>query len=84
MPRVAINRKKYIVQDFYEWMEGRRAAKNLNQSDIGQMIGVNQQSVSRKMRTCKKGKPGFTQGELLILFKELEATDEDIIRLMKL
>lgn len=84
MPRIPLNRKKYILQDFYEWVEGRRAAKNLNQTDIGQMIGVNQQSVSRKMLICKKGKPGFTQGELLILFKELEATDEDILRLMKL
>ena len=84
MPRVSINRKKYIVQTFYEWLEGKRAAKSLKQSDIGKMLGVNQQSVSRKMLGCKNGKPSFSQEELLIIFNELEATDEDILRLMKL
>ena len=83
MLKVSINWKKYLVQDFYEWMKGRMSSKNLRQDDVGKMIGVNQQSVSRKMLACKNGKPNFTQEELLILFKELEATDEEILRLMK-
>ena len=79
MPKVSINWKKYLVQDFYEWMKGRMSSKNLRQDDVGKMIGVNQQSVSRKMLACKNGKPNFTQEEQ----SSSIATDEEILRLMK-
>lgn len=84
MPRVAINKKKYMIVDLSRWIVGKMHEKGLNQTDVGKILGINQQSVSRRLSECKRGKDKFTQGELIVLFKEFEATDEEILRLIKM
>ena len=85
MPRVAINRKIYMLRDIAEWIEGRMSTKHLRQEDVAQWIGINQQSMSRRLKQAKEGKENaFSVGERITLFKNLDATDEEILRLTKM
>lgn len=84
MPRVAVNKQKYMIKDLSKWIVGQMHEKGLNQEEVGQILGINQQSMSRRLLKSKKGADVFKQGELILLFKELEATDEEILRLLKM
>ena len=52
---------------------------NLTQADLAKIFGISQPAFSNRM---KKGH--FSYGDMLTLLKELHATDEEILRLMKL
>lgn len=79
MPRVAINRKKYMVTDLIKWIVGQMHVMNIKQEEMGEVIGVNQSGFSKRL-----GKGKFTYVELISILKHLKATDEEILRLMKL
>lgn len=84
MPRITAKKKQYMITDLSRWIVGKMKEKKLRQEDIAGFLGINQQSVSARICKGMKGKDVFSQGELITLFKELEATDEDILRLLKL
>ena len=79
-----IKKRDYLITDFARWLVGKMREKRLYQADIGEILGVSQQSVSRRVSEGIEEKDVFRQGEMITLFKELEATDEEILRLMKL
>lgn len=79
MPRVAIKKKEYMISDLSQWIVGRMYAMKIKQEEMGEVIGVNQSGFSKRL---SKGK--FTYAELISILKHLQATDEEILRLMKL
>ena len=79
MPRVAIKKKEYMISDLSQWIVGRMYARKIKQEEMGEVIGVNQSGFSKRL---SKGK--FTYAELISILKHLQATDEEILRLMKL
>lgn len=79
MPRVAIKKKDYMISDLSEWIAGRMYAMKIRQQDMAELIGITQSAFCQRL---KKGL--FTYGELLSILKRLKATDEEILRLMKL
>lgn len=80
MPRVLplsnIERKK---EEFRKWIKGKRSAEDVTQEMLGKKIGITQQAVGKKMITSQ-----YTYTDLLILFKTVNATDEEILKMMKL
>lgn len=81
MPRVAINKKKYMIADLPGWISGRMHREKKKQSEIARTIGISQPAMSNRLNS---NEDIFTYGDLLTLFKELNATDEEILKLMKL
>lgn len=79
MPRVAINKKKYLKTDLREWISGRMKTLGFNQNDMGELLGISQQAFG-----CRLRKSNFSNDHLYALFEKLQATDEEILRLMKL
>ncbi len=79
MPRVTINKKKYLQTDLREWIKGRMDTLGLKQRHMGELLNITSQAFGCR---CRKGK--FDNTQLYIIFKELKATDEEILRLMKL
>ena len=79
MPRVAIKKKEYKISDLSQWIAGRMYAMKIRQKDMAEIIGGTQSGFSKKLESGF-----FTYGELLSILKKLEATDEEILRLMKL
>lgn len=79
MPRVAINKKKYLQTDLREWMKGRMDTLGKNQAYMGEKLSMSQQSFGKRLRNGN-----FNNVQLYVIFKELEAMDEKILQLMKL
>ena len=91
MPRVALSaeqKKVYKVKDLAGWIYGKMHSKGLKQEDLAKELHITQSAFSARLnpKTYEKNKRAdpFKYGELLILFKILEATDEEILRLMRL
>lgn len=84
MPRVAINKKKYMLQDLYVWINGKMLLKDVNQTRLGEMLGISQQAAGARLSGLKAGRDTLKHNDLAIIFKEFEATDEEILRFMKL
>lgn len=79
MPRVAIKKKDYMVTDLSKWIVGKMYELDLTQSDLAEMIGISQPAFCQRL---KKGM--FSYIELLTLLKRLSATDEEILKMMKI
>lgn len=79
MPRVAIKKKDYMISDLSEWIAGKMYATKVRQRDMADLLGITQPAFCNKLKISY-----FTYGELLSILKKLEATDEEILRLMKL
>lgn len=84
MPRVSINKKKYMLRDLYVWINGKMLLKDINQTRLGEMLGISQQAASIRLSGLKKGMDTLKHNDLAIIFKEFEATDEEILKFMKL
>lgn len=79
MPRVSINRKRYMANDFSEWIIGRMHSLNMKQKDLGQSLGISQQAVCQMLKSGR-----FEYQQIITIIKVLHATDEEILRFMKL
>ena len=81
MPRIAMNKKKYMIADLPGWIAGRMHKKKMKQVELAKEIGITQPAFSIRL---SNEADSFTYGDLLTLFKELDATDEEILKLMRL
>lgn len=79
MPRVAAYRKKYLNADLREWIVGRMNSCKKTHLSMGELLGISQPAFSRRLKNSN-----FEYAQLLEIFKELNATDEEILKLMKL
>lgn len=79
MPRVAIKKKEYMVSDLSKWMVGKMYETGVNQSDLAQLIGISQPAFSARL---KRG--SFSYSDMLTILKRLNASDKEIIKLMRL
>lgn len=79
MPRVAIKKKDYMISDLSKWIVGKMYAMKVRQRDMAELLEITQPAFCKKLKGSY-----FTYGELLSVLKKLEATDEEILRLMKL
>ena len=91
MPRVAIKKKEYKVLDLKGWIEGQMKIHGLNQTDIGNALGLSQPQISHMLRVPKKENDRtlnkmdvFTYGDLLTLFDLFDTPDDEKIRLLTL
>lgn len=79
MPRVAIKRKEYKINDLSKWIVGQMYAKGLTQLAVAESIGISQPAFCKRLKTAS-----FTYEQLLMIFEKLGASDEEIVRMMKL
>lgn len=88
MPRVAIKKKDYMIKDLAGWIDGRMHSLGLSQEDVARELGITQAALSARLNPKRYesgiAKDPFSYGNLLTLFKLLEATDEEKQRLLTL
>lgn len=91
MPKVAIGeeqKREYKVRDLAGWIDGRMHIMGLTQEDIAKELNITREALSARLnpKTYKKNRRAdpFKYGDLLILFKILNATQEEKVRLMTL
>lgn len=79
MPRVHILRKKYMLQDLSDWITGKMRVQKKSQAYMGELLGISQAAYGQRLRSGN-----FEVCQLLEIFRELQASDEEIIKLMKM
>lgn len=91
MPRVAIGqeqKREYKIRDLAGWIYGRMHSKGLRQENVAKILNISQQALSNRInpKTYKNNRNAdpFSYGDLLTLFKLLELSDDEILKLMKL
>lgn len=75
-----------MIADLPGWIVGRMYIKGLKQKDLAKLLGITPQAFSARLHRDGRGDPKdvFTYGDLLTLFRALDATDEEILRLVKM
>ena len=83
MPKVFASEVERKINTFRKWFKGKRAMENISQIALARKLGLSQQAVSNKITTSGTGSE-ITYKDLLIFFREVNATDEEILKYMKL
>lgn len=88
MPRVALTteqRKNNKVKDLAGWVVSQMHILGMKQDEVAKELGISQPAFSIRInvKSCKKKDP-FSYGDMLILFKLFETSDEEMIRLMRM
>lgn len=78
MPRIRVNAIQYKQKDLAHYIRYKMAWSGKTQTQIAEVLGISQPALSKKMRTGT-----FGYAELVKILAEVEATDEEIIRLMR-
>jgi hypothetical protein len=68
-----------MLQDLSDWIIGRMRIMKKSQAYMGELLGISQAAFGQKARSAN-----FKYSELLTVLKELQATDEEILKFMRL
>ncbi|MFG6369276.1 MAG: hypothetical protein K1W16_12790 [Lachnospiraceae bacterium] len=79
MPRVVIKKKDYKQSDLSAYIVGRMYTLQIKQADMARELNITQPAFCNRL-----ARGYFTYKDLLTIFKKLGATEEEIVRLMKL
>lgn len=79
MPRVSIKKKDYLLQDLGDWIRNKLRRQKRSQQSLAEVLGISQPALYQRL---EKGR--FDYSELIEIFKELDATDEEILKFMRL
>lgn len=79
MPRVNLLKDKYMSEDIGSWIVGQMYRQKLKQKDLADALGTSQSNVCKKLMNNR-----FEYRDLLIIFRLLRTSDDEIIRIMKM
>ena len=78
MPRIAELKPNYMAADIGLIITGLMKRKRISVKEMGSKLGITRQAMSYKL-----DHGSFSYKDLIILFHELELTDEEILRYVK-
>lgn len=84
MPKVYANEFDKKIYAFRRWFKGKRSMNNIRLVDLARKMGVSHTAVSRKINPKGDRQSDITYEDLLLFFREVDATDEEILRYMKM
>ena len=79
MPRVQLYKQKYMFQDLSDWITGRMRIMKKSQAYMGELLGISQVAFGQRLK-----KADFKYSQMIVILKELQATDEEILKFMRL
>ncbi len=78
-PRGFYDNDKHQINCLIEFISGKMRITKKNQTAMGEVIGIQQASFGARLRAGN-----FNYIQLVKIFSELNASDEEILRLMRL
>lgn len=83
MPKtLALNRYERKMNSFRNWFRGKRAEKKVPQALLANRLDISQVAVSNKIKESADSQ--ITYKDLLVFFESVEASDEEIVRMMRI
>jgi hypothetical protein len=80
MPRVTINKEKYMEADAVAFIEGKTRGTRQTDRDMAALLGLSPPAYCQRK---KNGKMNFSYLELVKMIKQLKFSDEEIVKLMR-
>lgn len=74
MPRVSINKEKYLMKDLREWMIGRMKTCHQTQVKMGEILKISHAAFGQRL-----SRSNFTYSQFLEIFKELDAMISNMV-----
>lgn len=84
MPKTFMSEYDKKIYAFRRWFKGKRAMNNITLMALANKMGCSHAAVCRKLQTKGDDQTEITYRDLLLFFKESGATDEEILRCMKM
>ncbi len=78
MPRVSIKKKQYKMNDFIAFVYIKMKEKKISQSKMATELGISQSAFSQRLKSNY-----FTIADLITILEILDATDTEILKIMK-
>lgn len=82
MPKIYFSEVDRALARFRRWYYDTKRSRDVNDADIAKKLGKSHQAVSAKMN--KKSTAEVSLREAIVIFKEMNASDEEILRLMRM
>ena len=84
MPKTYLSDADRALARFRRWFHDEKNRHDVNQADVAKRWGMTQQSVSQKLQVKGSSQTEITLRQAIILFDMMNATDEEILRLMRI
>lgn len=89
MPRIAAKKKEYKVLDLKKWIKMQIAANDLNQTKVGEALGISQAAVSQRLENNIVGgrvinPDPFSYGDIVTLCDLFGVDEEEKKKLLTL
>lgn len=84
MPKVYFNDYDKAIDRFRRWFYNEKNSRNITQNDLVRPLGVTQTSVSEKLSLTAKSMTNISLRDAIIILHKMDATDEEILKLMKI
>ncbi len=86
MPRVALSpeqKEEYMIADLPFWFEKEAKKRGMHQKDLAEALGITQQAYAARKKKQRNGRPrdSFTYGDILKLFRLMDMSEEEILKL---
>lgn len=84
MPKVFFNEPDRAVARFRRWVHDEKNRHDINQAKLADALGISQPAVSMKLRANGSNQTEISLRDAIIIFRAMDATDEEILKLMKI
>lgn len=79
MPKTFVSDTDRAIDKFKKWYKTSKATHDINDEQIAKKIGISQPAISQKMNGGT-----ISLRDALIIFREMNASDEEILKLMRM
>lgn len=79
MPKVCINKKQYKQGTIGGWIVSQLFTKRLKRKDLSKALDITRQGLDWKLQNNS-----FDYGDLLTIFEFLNASDDEILQVLKI
>lgn len=84
MPKVIFNEPDRAVAMFRRWVHDEKNRHDINQAKLANEMGISQPAVSMKLKVKGNDQTEITLRDAIIIFRAMDATDEEILKLIKI
>ena len=84
MPKILFSDVDRAIARFRRWYHDSKPSRDMTDTKMAKVLGIAQPNVSNKLKIKGNTQTQITLREAMLILKEMQATDEEILKLMRL